>query len=218
MRKLRLAGLVCTMMCYGILARAQSNYYIEEERLFKGMVTAGGNFSQIDGDNYAGYSKAGINAGAGVYTMINSDIGVGLELLYSRKGSKSNTVKPSSDRQFDILSYKAILNYVDIPIQLYYFDKRKDHFGAGLSYSRLINQSEVFDTKPQQNLQSSDYPFKKSDYNFVLSANVKIVKGLYITARFQYSLFSIRSKTPPGFGRTEQYNHLVALRLMYMFN
>ncbi|MBL7684396.1 MAG: outer membrane beta-barrel protein [Flavipsychrobacter sp.] len=200
------------------VASAQSNYYVEDPRLFRGMVSAGGNFTQIDGDNYAGYSKAGINAGAGVYTMFSNEIGAGLEMLYTRKGSRSNVVKASSNQSFSIISYKAILNYVDLPIQLYYFDARGDHFGAGFSYSRLINQSEVFDTDPPQNLKSEDYPFRKSDYCMVLSANVKIAGKFYVTGRFQYSLVSVRGTTPPGFGRTEQYNNVVTFRLMYLFN
>jgi hypothetical protein len=197
---------------------AQESFYVQDDNTFKGFVAAGGNFSQIDGDNYAGYSKAGINAGAGVLMMLGKDVGAGLELLYSRKGSRSNAVKPSTTYAFDILSYKAILNYVDIPLQLYYVDKRKDQFGAGLSYSRLINQSEVFDTNPAQNLKSEDYPFKKSDYCFVLTGNVHVTGGFYVSARFQYSLVSIRGNVPPGFGRTEQYNHMWTMRLMYMFN
>jgi hypothetical protein len=194
------------------------NYYLEDDNTFKGMVTFGSNFSQIDGDNYAGYSKAGINGGAGVFTKIGKELAVGLELLYSRKGSKSIVLKAATNKAFDIISYKAILNYIDIPLQLYYIDGRKDQFGAGFSYSRLINQSETFDTNPPQKLQSSDYPFKKSDYCFIASANAHIVKGIYVTARFQYSLVSIRGNVPPGFGRTEQYNHMWTIRLMYMFN
>ena len=65
------------------LLHAQNNYYIEDENTFKGMVTFGTNFSQIDGDNYAGYSKTGINAGAGVFTKIGQNVALGLELLYS---------------------------------------------------------------------------------------------------------------------------------------
>lgn len=199
-------------------ASAQSNYYVEDPNLFRGMVTAGINLTQIDGDNYAGYSKSGINAGAGVYTMFGSEFGAGLEMLYSRKGSVGKYKQTSSNQAFAILGYKAILNYVDLPIQLYYFDQRGDHFGAGISYSRLINQAETFDTNPQQTLKSEDYPFRKSDYCMVLSANVKIVSKFYITGRFQYSLRSVRGNVPPGFGRTEQYNNVVTFRLMYLFN
>lgn len=197
---------------------AQSNYYVEDERLFRGMVTAGANFTQIDGDNYAGYAKIGINGGAGVYTMFSKDVGAGLEMLYTTKGSRSTLMKPSTDKTFDILAYKAVLNYVDLPVQVYYFDERGDHFGAGISYSRLINQAETFDTNPQQNLKSDDYPFRKSDYCMVLSANVKLIGKFYITGRFQYSLRSVRGNVPPGFGRTEQYNNVVTFRLMYLFN
>jgi hypothetical protein len=202
----------------GISANAQDNFYVQDDKTFKGFVAAGANFSQIDGDNYVGYNKVGINAGAGVLAMLGHDVGIGLELLYSRKGSKSNVVKPASTYAFDILHYKAILNYVDIPLQLYFVDKRKDQFGAGISYSRLINQSEDFDTDPKQNLKSEDYPFRKSDYCFVMTGNVHVTSGFYVSARFQYSLVSIRGNVPPGFGRTEQYNHMWTMRLMYMFN
>lgn len=218
MKKLLFGLTLLVLSVASISANAQDNFYVQDDKTFKGFVAAGGNFSQIDGDNYIGYHKTGINAGAGVLMMLGNEVGMSMELLYSRKGSRSNVVKPSTTYAFEILKYKAILNYVDIPLQLYYVDKRKDQFGAGVSYSRLINQSEVFDTNPQQNLKSEDYPFKKSDYCFVMSGNVHVTGGFYLSARFQYSLVSIRGNVPPGFGRTEQYNHMWTMRLMYMFN
>ena len=87
----------------------------------------------------------------------------------------------------------------------YYFDQRGDHFGAGVSYSRLINQAETFDTNPQQTLKSDDYPFRKSDYCMVLSANVKIVSKFYITGRFQYSLRSVRGNVPVSYTHLDVY-------------
>ncbi len=216
------AKLSCIILLVSILStttvKAQESFYEQDDKTFKGFVAAGANFSQIDGDNYAGYSKMGINAGAGVLTMFGKEVGACLEILYSRKGSRSNVLKPASTFTFDILSYKAILNYVDIPVQLYYVDGRKDQFGAGISYSRLINQSETFNTNPAQNIKSEDYPFKKGDLCYVMTGNVRIAGGLYVSARFQYSLLSVRNVTPPGFGRNEQYNHMWTIRFLYMFN
>jgi len=45
--------------------------------LFEGRLLAGFNFSQLDGDTYAGYHKVGINAGGMVYVHLLPILGIG---------------------------------------------------------------------------------------------------------------------------------------------
>jgi hypothetical protein len=182
----------------------------------------GGNFTQVDGDNYAGYHKVGINAGAIVYTLFDAHFAASLEILYSQKGSRGHKIQETISHAI-IDSYNIRLNYAEVPIQLNYFDRRRSHFGAGFSIARLVSTKEdgVLRQKPPQNFEN--YPFKKMDYNFIIGGSLHLVKGLFLNARFQYSLVPVRKGTigvdlPAEFsGRNEQYNNMWTVRLMYLF-
>ncbi|MBS1739718.1 MAG: PorT family protein [Bacteroidetes bacterium] len=205
-----------------LLSKAQnpSNYYIEDPRTFYAGIIAGGNFTQVDGDNFAGYHKVGLNVGGIVYTHLGDHLAVSLEILFSQKGAKGNKEQGASTQQgsFLITQYKSALNYAEIPIQLCYFDKRRSHFGGGFSYSQLISAKETTVTNPNYPYNFEQYPFKKSDLNIVLGGNLHLVKGLFLNLRFQYSLISIRNNIPPGFGdRGQQFNNMWTARLMYLF-
>jgi hypothetical protein len=208
----------------GLKAQAQnpSNYYIEDPRTFYAGVIAGANFSQVDGDSYAGYHKVGLNAGGIVYTHIAEHLALSLEILFSQKGARGHRVQESGAGTF-INAYRINLNYAEIPLQLNYFDRRRSHFGGGFSYSQLITAQEKLETNPPQQPGSTGYvnleefPFNKSDLNFVLGGSLHVWKGVFFQARFQYSLLSIRKNTPPGYSRADQFNNLWAVRLMYLF-
>ncbi len=210
-----LIGLTMAMMP---AAKAQYNY-LEDTRTFYGALTGGLTLSQIDGDNYAGYNKTGFTAGAGVYMRVWENIAASMEILYSQKGSNGNAPLNSSNQSFKILNYKVNMNYAEVPIHFWYFDKHNNHFGAGFSYSQIINQTETAQTDPNQNVDFDKFPFKKYDINFLLSGNVRLWKGLFAGMRFNYSLFPVRETTnvPPGFGRAEQYNNMITFKITYIF-
>ena len=98
-----------------------------------------------------------------------------------------------------------------------YFDKRKSHFGAGFSYSQLINAEEKVTTLEPFNDDLSKYPFKKFDINFLVGGNLHLYKGLFLNVRFQYSMLSVRKNYYPEFGRADQFNNVWVVRLMYLF-
>lgn len=207
--------LLCISLLTNKLAYSQ-NYYVEDERTFYGGLLAGTNFSQVDGDNFAGYNKVGFNVGGIVYTKVADHMALSMEVLYSQKGAKSTkfyTVNPG----LYIVDYGITLNYAEVPIMLNYFDKRKSHFGAGIAYCRLGTANEYITMSPATIVDLEKYPFKKSDYNFLLSGSLHCWKGLFLNMRFQYSLLSIRNNTPQNFGRGEQFNNMWTIRFMYLF-
>jgi len=177
---------------------------------------AGGNFAQVDGDYYAGYHKAGMNAGGIVYTKLHDHVAAGLEILYSQKGSNGNTtaVTPSG---LVITSYGIDLNYAEVPVTINYYDDGRTFIGGGLSISWLGTSSEHITTAGGQTFDPSQYPFKKTDLNLVAGGSEHLYKGLYVNVRFQYSLLSIRDNIPQSFARAAQYNNLWVFRLMYLF-
>ncbi len=213
-RKIYAMLLATVALLTGNAAMAQ-NYY-ENERTFYGGLIAGGNFTQVDGDNFAGYHKTGFNLGGIVYTKLDEHVAASMEVLYVQKGARSKgfyTVNPG----MYITDYGITLNYAEVPIMLNYFDKRKSHFGSGFSYARLGTSKEHITTVPTNTVNLNDYPFKKNDYNFVLSGNLHCWKGLFLNMRFQYSLVSIRNNTPQNYSRGQQFNNTYCLRLMYLF-
>jgi hypothetical protein len=198
---------------------AQS-YYVEEPRTFFGGLIAGGNFTQVDGDNYAGYHKIGVNVGGIVYARFTNNIAGSLEILYSEKGSRGHRSQLSNNRVFELKRYNINLNYAEVPVMLNYFDKQWANFGAGLSYSQLIGSKESVETNNttfNDTINFDRYPFKKYDLNFIVGGSLKLVKGLHLNLRFQYSLLPVRKTIYPELGRAEQYNNVWTFRLVYLF-
>ncbi len=187
-----------------------------DERTFYGGLVLGGNFTQIDGDNFAGYHRAGLNAGGVVYVKMDENIALGMEVLFSQKGSRSKEPQLLAAGSY-ITKYGVDLNYAEVPITINYFDKRFTHFGGGFSYSRLATANEYVTTNPPQAYKPEDYPFKKSDLNLLLQSNIHVHRGLFFNVRFQYSLLSIRDKFPTNITKGAQYNNMWTIRLIYLF-
>ena len=208
-----------------VKAQNPTDYYEETPHTFLGGLIAGANFTQVDGDNYAGYRRVGLNAGGVVYTRLSEHFAVSLEILFSQKGSVSDGAQISTKQNFLIEKYGIGLGYAEVPIQLCIFDKHKSHISAGFSVSRLAYSSESATILPTggtatESFDFSPYPFRKMDYNVIAGGSLHLVKGLFLNLRFQYSLRPIRGKddNPPEFsaGRP-QYNNMWTLRVMYLF-
>lgn len=220
MVKFRKITLLSVFLLSCIVHRVQAqSYYVEDQRTFYGGLVAGGTFSQVDGDNFAGYTKIGATLGGKVYAQLKNKLAASIEILYTQKGSKSNKTQLSNNRAYRINQYDINLNYAEVPIMLNYFDRRKSHFGAGISYSQLISYKESVVTTPAfpDSIDLDDYPFRKFDLNFVLSGSLHLYKGIFLTYRFQYSVIPVRTDIYQEFGRAEQYNNMHVLRLMYIF-
>ena len=221
------------LTCFGHKVLAQDNYYLPDERTFYAGVLAGANFTQVDGDDFKGYHKVGLNVGGIVYARLDEEhLAASLEILFSQKGARgtiptvftpylsAGDITSSIHQQAVMNNYKLNLTYAEVPVMLNYFDKRKSHFGAGLSYSQLVQSSETFKTDIPLNpaYNQFDYPMKKWDLNLLLSGSLHMWKGLFLNLRFQYSFFTIRKTVDPNLGRpNQQYNNMFTLRLMYLF-
>ncbi|MBA3830099.1 MAG: PorT family protein [Taibaiella sp.] len=200
---------------------SQENFYVDEPRVFYGGLIGGVNIAQVDGDNFAGYDKIGVNVGAIVYAQLKEHVALSLEILYSQKGSKSNIVRETfvDNRPVYIESYAIKVNYAEIPVMINYFDKRKSHAGIGLSYSQLVSSSEtlqILDQNALSNVDLTKYAFKKVDLNILAGVELHLWQGLFLNVRFQYSLLPIRTDIPPNYSRANQYNNLWVVRLMYL--
>ena len=109
---------------------------------FKSQVHGGINFSQVDGDKYAGYNQLGIYAGFSFFRVLKSNKNIGFEINYSSKGSRKKT------SENDPSIFKLRINYVGIPVYAEFkkvikgYDKL--YIKAGLSGNILINSKTDF--------------------------------------------------------------------------
>ncbi len=224
MKSFRITIAVAACMTIACIKANAQSYYVESENTFYGGPVLGLNFTQVDGDNYAGYGKVGFNVGGIVYTKFGSDFAASLEISYAQKGA-SGKPKPSGVPGINLIDYSLKLNYAEIPVCLYYVDGHKNHFGAGLAYGRLISAEEKVETQPTYDFDVDNHPFKKTDLSFLLNANIHVWKGFFINARFSYSILPVRTDVPFGLGRSggggagngQQFNNVVALRFVYVF-
>lgn len=110
-------------------------------QLFKGEVFGGVGFAQVDGDDCYGYKRIKGQVGAGVLLNVVDDwLDVGLEIVYNPKGAyKRDSISYSS---YYAGSYDLKLNYMEIPVMVYFVDKHRYSLGIGASYGRLIGFSE----------------------------------------------------------------------------
>lgn len=213
------AFILVTVVFSGAFSIASAQDYYEDDHVFTGGLVAGANFTQVDGDNYAGYHKVGLNAGGIVFVKFGENFSGSLEIGYAQKGSRAHQPQLSNHQVFTILKYNIDLNYAEVPIMLNYVDHKKFFAGAGLSYAQLVGSNESVTASPAlpPDVDLNDYRFKKYDVNFLLGFGIHLVKGFYLNARFQYSLVPVRKDIYSELGRAEQYNNVWAIRLMYLF-
>jgi len=199
---------------------AQSNYYIEEPKVFNGGLVFGTNFTQVDGDTFYGYHKVGINAGGVVYVHFNEVFGASMELVYSMKGSRGELVTESQTLGEYVEKYFMNLNYVEVPVTFHAISHGYD-FEAGLSYALLVHSSEMVEADVPVVIDPVLNRFNTYDVDYIFGLSRKLYKRWYANARFQYSITSIRpsDRIPAGYGygNNGQYNNMFNLRLMYLF-
>lgn len=194
---------------------AQAQYYSSEPTFFGGFIL-GTNFAQVDGDNFAGYRKIGLNAGAIVHTRLMDQATVSMSLLYSEKGSVAgNNQLPAVYGSSSTLieEYNILLRTAEIPINFNYFFKDKNSMiSAGFSYAQLVNATAVLNGVET----AEQFPFKKYDVALNLGASYRLYKRFHLNLRFQNSILNIREKHDPRVERAQQTNRSLSVRLMYL--
>lgn len=201
-------------------AFSQSSYNSEYEELQGGLV-GGINFSQVDGDGYKGYQHFGWAGGGILYLPLGNDVGLpfdatvafSVEVLYEHKGAFGKGAVLNAN----LAQQRIDLHYAEVPIQINIFrGTRKSNFGMGLALGYLGFAEETIQFNDQQPQIKNGYPFHKLDLNYVLTANIHIAQGFFLSPRFEYSLVSIRNNNGRFGGRNEQFNNTLSLRLMYL--
>ena len=181
---------------------------------FRAGASFGVNASQIGGDGYSGFNKAGLNVGLFSNTKLNEKFDFQFEINFSEKGSRKSARPDKDDNDFFLLR----MPYIEIPFMVQYHKKRFS-YEAGLSYSRLLSsyledENGKFEIEPQLN------QFNNNDFAFLLGINVNITDNLIMNWRFNTSFVPFRkydsgSNALPFDGG--MYHHYIAFTLRYQF-
>ena len=181
---------------------------------FHGGVMAGLVGSQVAGDTYSGYKKAGIFAGGFVYLDIGSVSSLQLELTYFQKGSRENPTEKNGYR-----SYLLRVNYIEMPV-LYKYKAGRFKIFAGPSAGFLMGYYEEIDQEVISDQQGYIRPARVT-----LQLNVgfqfEITPNIGVDFRTNNSLLNIYSENISGdvrrifdYGR---YNDSLVLSMYYKF-
>ena len=199
-----------------------------DAQVFKGEIIGGFNLAQVDGDQQVGYRKFGAHAGVGVMLPFHFTTGsedfpfsVSMEILLNQRGAKKrnyyyniiNTIK---------FEYLLRLNYVSIPIIFHYAEERSGlTFGVGFAYNRMFSSSEIEYDIPQT--YDTVKRLNPNDFTVLGDVRLRIWQQLKFGFRFEYSLFSLRTRSFPATiykpaETRRQYNNNLTFYLVYMLN
>ncbi len=217
---LRFISLFILSITFCVAASAQSNYFVEDPKVFNGGLVLGMNFTQVDGDNFFGYHRVGLSVGGMVYVHFTKSLGASMELLYSQKGSRGEDIVESPTMGTYVTKYFMNLNYVEVPVTLHLMIHNFDA-EAGVSYAYLVRSGEWVLADQPVNIDPVSNAFSKTDLEYTFGLGRKLYKKLFVNVRFQYSITSIRpaDRIPLGYGygNQGQFNNMFSLRFMYVF-
>ncbi len=197
-RKLLLAG--CLLFVLNIVVA---------QRFDAGLIL-GFNGTQVEGDSFKGYHKAGLLAGAFVQTDVAPAVVVGMELKYSQKGSR----KKYDPKEQDPYSYVMKLGYIDMPLFVAFRTNDKSLLVGGIAPGFLIHSEEIFndespDEPNQQDFNTFDLqPFIGFQFDFLERASIDL--------RFALSVIPCSDKSETNYYfHNGLYNNVISLALYY---
>lgn len=181
-RKLLFTGLFAVLMALIMVP------YLVKAQDFQGGVTAGFASSQVAGDGYAGFNKAGVAGGFFVRLPIDQKSGLQMELAFIQKGSRYNE-KPDQPL---LQQYVLRLNYVQLPL-VYQYDIGKLRLEAGLSIDFLVAKYEE-----KNYLENTLNDWRKLTVNTVIGVQYLFDDHWSIGLRTVNSVNSIRKNSVEG--------------------
>lgn len=191
-----------------------TSMHIQAQSFFKGSLIAGANASQIDGDRLAGYKKFGITTGLKVEFPISASFDLGIEFLFSQRGSRSAIVPNQfSDQQ------RIHLNYASLPIVVKWNDwwieeesYYKFNLHGGVAPARLISSKSNFSSTVVSG------EFKNYDFSLFLGAAYSINKKWAIALRYTRSLNPLYTQKTASTGEISALiGYFITFRTEYTF-
>lgn len=179
------------------------------QRFDAGLI-AGFNATQVEGDTFKGYHKAGALAGIFVQTDIAPAIIAGMEIKYSQKGSR----KKYDPKQPEVDKYVMRLGYIDIPFFMGFRTNNKSMIIGGIAPGVLIHSKEVNSEGeiPEQDRQD----FNKFDLQPFVGFQFDFLERASVDLRLAISVIpcSDKSKTNYYF-HNGLFNNVISLAFYY---
>ena len=196
--------------CLFFLGCIFSPYLAQTSRTFGAGLKLGSTFCQIDGDDSFGFNRFGVTAGIFGTAKLNKLMNLGIEFLYSQRGSRS------SSKEDVLVGIK--LNYLEIPVLLQVNDwmietdrgsYHRIRFEGGLSLGRLLSASTL------NNLEDR---FSKNDISWILGSQYFWHKNWSISGRYTSSWTPIYKFTDPSGNPKKLKSYFLSLGLQFHFN
>lgn len=147
---------------------------------------AGINASQVGGDGYSGFNKAGLLVGLYSNIDISQKVNLQFEINYSQKGSRKNRDIENNDTEEFLLR----LDYIEIPIMAK-FRNNKFTFEGGVYYGQLVNQY-LRDENGPFDIPEPLNKFKNYDIGGLAGVNFNFTKNIIMNWRFSHSILPVR--------------------------
>jgi hypothetical protein len=193
-------------------------------QIIKGEALLGFNLTQVEGDEVHGFKKPGLNIGAGVLIPFKKNWDISMEVIFNQKGARQKPQYTDSLSNGHVITgeYKLRLNYVEVPLMVFYTDKEFISVGAGFSWGRLVGVQEWEHGNRVESTTLTSGTYNKNDFNYIFDARIRIKGPLKFGVRYQNSMAKIRTREFTDFsGNTwtrDQYNKVLTFRLIYIFN
>jgi hypothetical protein len=177
---------------------------------FQGGVAAGLVGSQVAGDTYTGFNKAGAYAALWVRLAVREHSSFQTEISYIQKGSRHNP----DEKRGNYTLYLMRLGYIEMPFLYQYHLKNKLTIEVGPSFSFLIHSYEEMDK-----LEVNYGDFNLFNFSFIAGISYPITEKLSAHFRMNNSILSIRKDEVGGsvyrFFDHGQYNDCILFFLSY---
>lgn len=181
---------------------------------FNGGILAGVAGTQVAGDAYYGFHKAGIFAGGFVNLQVSEHSAFQMELEYFQKGSREN---PDSSNYYD--QYLFRVNYIELPVFYQYIVSKRFRIEAGPSLGFLVG---YYEERNEEEIKGGNRPAKVT-FQLNLGLYVNLTNHFTVNIRTNNSMINIRSDNATGDilrifpGNYGQFNDCLVLSLFYQF-
>lgn len=149
-------------------------------------VIAGVNATQVAGDGYSGFNKAGINVGGFADFDVSEKLNLQFEILYSQKGSRRNPKTSEGDTEFFLLR----MDYIEVPVMLR-FENNKFTYEAGVYFGQLIN-SYTENENGEFSISPNNNQLLDRDLGLLIGLNYNFTEHLIMNWRFSNSIIPVR--------------------------
>jgi len=186
------------------------SFEVSAQQRFNAGIKAGLSTSQVAGDNYSGFDKAGFAGGFFVRGLFNEKWTGQFEIIYIQKGSRHNANPEKGDFNY----YYLGLDYIEVPV-LFQYHQKKFTYELGPGFSYLMREREFLDWQDLTGMR----PFNKNEISINMGISYTIFNNFDINWRYSNSVSSIRDHASgasrwynPG-----QTNSVIAFTLTYQF-